>query len=242
MAAQSQVEQGRAQAEITNTNPTGQGSENISSPALVENEIQEKESNGKDILPSDSSQRADNWLEIGRVDAPQGVDEINEQKTQIQPTILDADNDRPNGRVAVGNEEIATPNYAAIRDRQFAPALDSKTFFASTSTEGNASPSTDANDSTSKTEDVLEISTLWAVAENPVWRPKKFIRNPKYPAVSATGFYFQDHSGGFVLIHRATNEYKGHYTKEAIKDLEEQYGKTNSKQSRPAVRRRRSAS
>jgi hypothetical protein len=105
---------------------------------------------------------------------------------------------------------------------------------------GFASTSTDDFASTSKQPEPSLLSGIWGIARDPVWRPKKFIRNAKYPSISATGFYFQDHSGGFVLIHRATNGYDSFYTKEAIKELEEKYGKAKRQSTaRSAARGRR---
>jgi hypothetical protein len=99
----------------------------------------------------------------------------------------------------------------------------------------NASSSIEPFASSSTSAQVVESAGIWGIAENPIWRPKKFIRNDKYPGVSAKGFYFQDHSGGFALIHRKTNTYEGFYTKDAIQELEKQYGKANSKK-RPKSR------
>ena len=61
------------------------------------------------------------------------------------------------------------------------------------------------------------------------WRPKTMIRNSEYPRVSSPGCYFKSDSGGFALIHRATNKWLGHFTKSAIAKLEKQYGKKKSR-------------
>jgi len=62
------------------------------------------------------------------------------------------------------------------------------------------------------------------IARNLQWRPKTVTKNPDYPRVTAPGCYWQDHSGGFHLLHRKTNKYLGHYTKDAIAKLEAKYG------------------
>ena len=94
-----------------------------------------------------------------------------------------------------------------------------------TSTVLDASSSNYQDASSSKDPQVVDLADIWGIASDPVWKPKKFVRNESYPKVTATGYYFQNHSAGFVLIRRATNEYVGFYTKQAIKELEEEYGK-----------------
>jgi hypothetical protein len=84
----------------------------------------------------------------------------------------------------------------------------------------------------------LDFSTLWGASANPVWRPRKFIRDDSYPSVAATGFYFRKDSGGFALIRRDGRKYVSFYTKEAIRELEEQHGNKDRKTKRSAKRSR----
>lgn len=58
-----------------------------------------------------------------------------------------------------------------------------------------------------------------------VWHPKLFVRNPRYPKVTAKGCHFKESSGGFVLVHAKTNKYLGHYTKADIAELEKKYAR-----------------
>jgi hypothetical protein len=76
------------------------------------------------------------------------------------------------------------------------------------------------------------MAGLGGINRRVVWRPKTVVKNPDYPRVTAPGCYWQDHSGGFHLLHRKTNKYLGHYTRDAIKELELKYGKTKRKRSR----------
>jgi hypothetical protein len=68
-----------------------------------------------------------------------------------------------------------------------------------------------------------------SLAARVTWRPKTTVKNADYPRVTAPGCYFNSDSGGFALTHRATNKYLGHYTRNAIAELERKYGKKNSK-------------
>lgn len=57
------------------------------------------------------------------------------------------------------------------------------------------------------------------------WRPKLFVRNPRYPKVTAPGYHFVESAGGFALIHRKSGKYLGHYTKADIIELEKKYAR-----------------
>jgi len=63
------------------------------------------------------------------------------------------------------------------------------------------------------------------ISQGIVWRPKLFVRNPRCPKVTAKRCHFIESSGGFVLIHKETNKYLGHYTKADIAKLEKKYGR-----------------
>jgi hypothetical protein len=63
------------------------------------------------------------------------------------------------------------------------------------------------------------------ISHGRVWRPKVYVRNPKYPRVTAVGCYFVEHSGGYQLIHTNSSKYLGHYTMAAISELEKKYAK-----------------
>lgn len=86
--------------------------------------------------------------------------------------------------------------------------------------------------STSTFGELGEFDGLWGIAEEIVWRPKLFEKNPKYPKVTAPGHYFQDHSGGWTLTRRSDGGYAGHYTNQAIADLESKYGSKSKKKQR----------
>ncbi len=83
-----------------------------------------------------------------------------------------------------------------------------------------------------KIEQPSVFSTLWGAGANPVWRPKKFVRDDSYPKVTASGFYFRKDSGGFALIRRSDRKCVGFYTKLSIQELEKQHG-SKSKTAKP---------
>jgi hypothetical protein len=89
-----------------------------------------------------------------------------------------------------------------------------------------------------KIEQPLSFSTLWGAGTNPVWRPRKFVRDDSYPSVTAAGFYFRKDSGGFALIRRTDRKCVGFYTKLSIQELEQQHGNKNSKSKRRPGRTR----
>ena len=70
------------------------------------------------------------------------------------------------------------------------------------------------------------------ISQGRLWRPKVYVRNPRYPRITAPGCYFQEHSGGFSLIHKPTNKYLGHYTRAAITSLEKKYAEKGRVESR----------
>ncbi len=70
------------------------------------------------------------------------------------------------------------------------------------------------------------------ISQGIVWRPKVYVRNPRYPKVTARGCYFIESSGGFDLIHKETNKYLGHYTKADIAELERKYGRRKPRKSK----------
>ena len=63
-------------------------------------------------------------------------------------------------------------------------------------------------------------------------RTKVYSKNPHYPKVTAKGRFFVEHSDGYQLIHRKTNKYLSHYTKEDIKELEKKYGRRRPRKRR----------
>jgi hypothetical protein len=56
-------------------------------------------------------------------------------------------------------------------------------------------------------------------------RPKVYVRNPRYPKVTAKDCYFNESSGGFDLIHMKTNKYLVYYTKADIAKPEKKYAR-----------------
>jgi hypothetical protein len=75
------------------------------------------------------------------------------------------------------------------------------------------------------------LSDLWGAAQNPLWRARKIAKDPDYPAVTASGFYFRKSSGGFVLNRRGPKPYVGFYTREAVEKLEAEYGARKTRRS-----------
>jgi hypothetical protein len=66
---------------------------------------------------------------------------------------------------------------------------------------------------------------LLGLVSSRTWRKKLKVKNAEYPRVTSPGTYFISHSGGFQLYQQKTRDYLGHYTKSAIKELENRYGK-----------------
>lgn len=82
----------------------------------------------------------------------------------------------------------------------------------------------------------IEPKGFLGIAEARTWRPKLTVKNRDYPKVTCPGTFFIQHSGGFQLIHRASNKCLGFYTREQTKELERKYGNKKQKRGRHSKR------